>query len=201
MSAPVGAHRYAEEHTMGKIIYWVHQSVDGFIEGPNGEFDWPEMGEELSAYSQKLSKRAGAFLYGRRVWEMMSSYWPRVESISDHPHDLAFAPIWRRTPKVVVSRTLAEADHGARVVGGGDLAAEVVEVRDQLDGDLLLTGGTGAATALAALGLVDEFQVVVHPVLLGGGRQVLPDLARQDLRLVDTRGFDGRSVLLRYARA
>ncbi|ATO17462.1 deaminase [Micromonospora sp. WMMA2032] len=186
---------------MGKVIYWVHQSVDGFIEGPNGEFDWPEMGEELSAYSQELSERAAAFLYGRRVWEMMSSYWPRVESMSDHPHDLAFAPIWRRTPKVVVSRTLAEADHGARVVGGGDLAAEVVEVRDQLDGDLLLTGGTGAATALAALGLVDEFQVVVHPVLLGGGRQVLPDLARQDLRLVDTRGFDGRSVLLRYTRA
>ncbi|MEU1969797.1 dihydrofolate reductase family protein [Micromonospora sediminicola] len=186
---------------MGKVIYWVHQSVDGFIEGPNGEFDWPEMGEELSAYSQDLSERAGAFLYGRRVWEMMSSYWPRVESMSDHPHDLAFAPIWRRTPKVVVSRTLAEADHGARVLGGGDLAAEVVEVRDQLDGDLLLTGGTGAATALAALGLVDEFQVVVHPVLLGGGRQVLPDLARQDLRLVDTRGFDGRSVLLRYTRA
>ncbi|WP_348651380.1 dihydrofolate reductase family protein [Micromonospora sp. WMMA1998] len=186
---------------MGKVIYWVHQSVDGFIEGPNGEFDWPDMGEELSAYSQELSERAGAFAYGRRVWEMMSSYWPRVESISDHPHDLAFAPIWRRTPKVVVSRTLTEADHGARVVGGGDLAAEVAEVRDQLDGDLLLTGGTGAATALAARGLVDEFQVVVHPVLLGGGRQVLPDLARQDLRLVDTRGFDGRSVLLRYTRA
>lgn len=186
---------------MGKVIYWVHQSVDGFIEGPNGEFDWPAMDEELSAYSIGLTERAGAFLYGRRVWEMMASYWPRAGSVSDHPHNRAFAPIWRRTPKVVLSRTLAEADHGALVVGGGDLATELAGVRDRFDGDLLLTGGTGAATALAALGLVDDYRVVVHPVLLGGGKQVLPDLARQDLRLVETRPFDGRSVLLRYQRA
>lgn len=186
---------------MGTVTYGVHTSVDGFIEGPNGEFDWPEMGEELSAYSIGQAERADAFVYGRRVWEMMSSYWPQVESISDHPHDLAFAPVWRRTPKVVVSRTLAEASHGAVVVGGGDLAKEFAEVRERFPGDLQVTGGTGAATALAALGLVDEYQVIVHPVVLGGGRQVLPDLARQGLRLVETRTFDGRSVLLRYARA
>ncbi|MFI2714553.1 dihydrofolate reductase family protein [Micromonospora sp. NPDC018662] len=185
---------------MGKVVYWVHVSVDGFIEGPKGEFDWPAMGAELSAYSIGLSERAAAFVYGRRVWELMASYWPRVESISDHPHDLAFAPIWRRTPKVVVSRTLADAEHGARVVGG-DLAAELAELRAAHDGDLLVTGGTGAATALAAHGLVDEYQVIVHPVVLGGGKQVLPDLARQELRLVETRPFDGRAVLLRYERA
>ncbi|WP_089156069.1 dihydrofolate reductase family protein [Micromonospora sp. NBS 11-29] len=186
---------------MSRVVYGVHVSVDGFIEGPKGEFDWPEMGAELSAYSIGLSERAAAFVYGRRVWEMMSSYWPRVESISDHPHDRAFAPIWRRTPKVVVSRTLATADHDALVIGGGDLATELARVRARFDGDLLVTGGTGAAAALAALGLVDEYQVIVHPVLLGGGRRLLPDLARQDLRLVGSRGFDGRSVLLRYERA
>ncbi|WP_018788355.1 dihydrofolate reductase family protein [Micromonospora sp. CNB394] len=186
---------------MGTVVYGVHTSVDGFIEGPNGEFDWPEMGEELSAYSIGLAERADAFVYGRRVWELMSSYWPQAESISDHPHDLAFAPIWRRTPKVVVSRTLAEASHGALVVGGGDLAKEFAGIRERFPGGLLVTGGTGAATALAALGLVDTYEVIVHPVVLGGGRQVLPDLARQQLRLVETRTFDGRSVLLRYARA
>ncbi|QLQ36799.1 dihydrofolate reductase family protein [Micromonospora robiginosa] len=186
---------------MSKVIYWVHQSVDGFIEGPKGEFDWPAMEAELSAYSLELTERAGAFVYGRRVWEMMASYWPDAGSTSDHPHNRAFAPIWRRTPKVVVSRTLTEADHGARVIGGEDLAAEWAALRAETDGDLLVTGGTGAATALAALGLVDEYQVVVHPVLLGGGKQVLPDVARHDLRLVGTRPFDGRAVLLRYERA
>ncbi|WP_319462928.1 dihydrofolate reductase family protein [Micromonospora sp. RTP1Z1] len=186
---------------MGKVIYWVHQSVDGFIEGPNGEFDWPAMGEELSAYSLGLTERAGAFLYGRKVWEMMSYYWPRAESMSDHPHDLAFAPIWRRTPKVVVSRTLTEADHDARVVGGGDLAKEITEVSEATAGDLLLTGGAGAAAALTDLGLIDEYQVIVHPVVLGGGKPVFPGNRHIDLRLVDSRGFDGRSVLLRYHRA
>ncbi|MGC4788270.1 dihydrofolate reductase family protein [Micromonospora sp. DT178] len=186
---------------MRKIIYGVHQSLDGFIEGPNGEFDWPEMGPELSAYSLALCDRAGAFLYGRRVWEFMAAYWPQAESISDHPHDLAFAPIWRRTPKVVVSRTLTAAEHGARVVGGGDLGKEVTALKEQPGGDLLLNGGADAAGALTDLGLIDEYQIFVHPVVLGGGKPVFSVPGRINLHLVESRTFDGRSVLLRYRRA
>lgn len=185
---------------MGRIVYWVNQSVDGFIEGPDGEFDWPVLGPELSAYSLELSGRAGAFVYGRKVWEMMSGYWPRVESISTHPHDLAFAPIWRRTPKIVVSRTLDAADHGARVIGR-DLAAEVAALRAEPGGDLLVTGGAEAARALSGLGLLDEWQIFVHPVVLGGGQPVFARQDRLGLRLAGTRTFDGASVLLRYERA
>ncbi|MGW5668347.1 dihydrofolate reductase family protein [Micromonospora sp. NPDC003776] len=185
---------------MRKLVYWVHQSVDGFIEGPNGEFDWAAMGPELSGYSFELTDRADAFLYGRNVWGLMSWYWPQVEQISQDPHDLRFAPIWRRTPKIVISRTLDTAEHGARVIGR-DLAAEVAELKEQPGGDLLLTGGSGAAAALTGLGLIDEYQVVVHPVVLGGGTPVFRDKERLALRLVETRGFDGRSVLLRYVRA
>ncbi|MEV0427777.1 dihydrofolate reductase family protein [Micromonospora sp. NPDC050495] len=184
---------------MRKLVYWVHQSVDGFIEGPNGEFDWPVMGPELSGYSFELTDRADAFLYGRKVWELMSYYWPRVEELSQDPHDLRFAPVWRRTPKIVISRSLDRAEYDARVIGR-DLAAEVAELKDQPGGELLLTGGSGAAAALTRLGLIDEYQVVVHPVVLGGGTPVFPDKDRLDLRLVETRTFDGRSVLLRYER-
>lgn len=88
---------------MRKLVYAVHTSLDGRIEGPNGEFDWAEMGPELSAHSQELTDRADTLLYGRRVWDMMSSYWPQAEEISDHPHDLEYAPIWRKTPKIVFS--------------------------------------------------------------------------------------------------
>ncbi|MET7749214.1 dihydrofolate reductase family protein [Micromonospora sp. NPDC005367] len=186
---------------MRKIVYWVHQSVDGYIQGPNGEFDWPEMGPELSAYSMRLCTRSGAFLYGRKVWELMSSYWPRVESISKHPHDLAFAPVWRKTPHVVVSRTLTEVAEGERVVGRGDLAAEITALKEEPGGDLLLTGGSKLASALTALGLVDEYQIVVHPVVLGGGQPVFLDAERLGLRLTETRTFDSRSVLLSYQRA
>ncbi|MEH0971993.1 dihydrofolate reductase family protein [Micromonospora sp. CPCC 205546] len=186
---------------MREIIYGVHQSLDGFIEGPNGEFDWPQMGDELSAYSLAQCDRVGGFLYGRRVWELMAGYWPQVESISDHPHDLAFAPIWRRTPKVVLSRTLTAAEHGAQVVGGADLGKEVTALKEQPGGDLLLLGGAGAAGALTGLGLIDEYQIFVHPVVLGGGKPVFAATERINLRLVESRGFDGRSVLLRYRRA
>ncbi|MFE9205499.1 dihydrofolate reductase family protein [Micromonospora sp. NPDC007230] len=185
---------------MRKLVYWVHQSVDGFIEGPNGEFDWPTMGPELSAYSIELCDGADAFLYGRKVWGLMSWYWPRAEQISQDPHNLRFAPIWRRTPKIVISRSLESAEYDARVIGR-DLATEVAELKAQPGKDLLLTGGSGAAAALTGLGLIDEYQVVVHPVVLGGGTPVFPDKDRLDLRLVETRGFDGRSVLLRYVRA
>ncbi|MDZ5444042.1 dihydrofolate reductase family protein [Micromonospora sp. 4G57] len=184
---------------MRKIIYWVHQSVDGFIEGPNGEFDWPVMREELSAYSLELSERAGAFVYGRKVWEMMSYWWPRPESMAD-AHGRAFAPIWRRTPKIVLSRTLESADHGARVIGA-DLVGQVAALKAEPGGDLLLTGGSAAAAALTDHGLIDEYQVIVHPVVLGGGRPVFPPKDRLALRLVGSRGFDGASVLLRYERA
>jgi dihydrofolate reductase len=183
-----------------KLVYWVHQSVDGFIEGPSGEFDWPVVGPELSAYSFELTDRADAFLYGRKVWEMMSYWWPRAEELSQDPHDLAFAPVWRRTPKIVISRTLESAEYGARVIGR-DLAAEVAGLKAQPGRELLLTGGAGAAAALTELGLIDEYQVVVHPVVLGGGAPVFPGKERLDLRLVETRAFDGRSVLLRYVRA
>ncbi|MFE9655709.1 dihydrofolate reductase family protein [Micromonospora sp. NPDC006431] len=185
---------------MRKLVYWVHQSVDGFIEGPNGEFDWPVMGPDLSAYSIELCDRADAFLYGRKVWGLMSWYWPRAEQISQDPHNLRFAPIWRRTPKIVISRSLESAEYDARVIGR-DLATEIAELKAQPGKDLLLTGGSGAAAALTGLGLIDEYQVVVHPVVLGGGTPVFPDKDRLDLRLVETRGFDGRSVLLRYVRA
>ncbi|RSN04522.1 dihydrofolate reductase family protein [Amycolatopsis roodepoortensis] len=184
---------------MRKLVYAVHTSLDGRIEGPGGEFDWADMGPELSAHSQELTDRADTLLYGRRVWDMMSSYWPQAEEISDHPHDLEYAPIWRKTPKIVFSRTLEEADWNTEVIGG-DLAARVAELKDRPGKDLLLMGGAELATALADHGLIDEFHVVVHPVVLGGGKQVFGGGVRTDLRLTGTRTMDGRAVLLTYEK-
>lgn len=182
---------------MRKFVYFVHTSLDGHIEGPNGEFDWPAMGPELSGHSQELVDRADTFVYGRRVWDMMSSFWPQAESLSDHPHDLRFAPIWRGTPKIVFSRTLEKADWNTEVTGG-DLAERVAELKGRPGKDLLLMGGAELATALADRGLIDEFHVVVHPVVLGGGKQLFSGGVRADLRLTGTRTLDERAVLLTY---
>ncbi|GAA3986400.1 dihydrofolate reductase family protein [Actinomadura viridis] len=183
---------------MRKLVHFVHISLDGFIDGPNGEFDWTIMGGELSAYSLALVGEADAFLYGRPVWDMMSSYWPNAESMSDHEHDLAFAPLWRKTPKVVFSRTLQEADWNTSVIGG-NLAEEVTALKEGPGGDMILMGGSALPGILAEADLIDEYHVVVHPVVLGGGKPLLGHPARRlGLDLVESRSFDGQTTLLRY---
>jgi dihydrofolate reductase len=188
-----------KESAMSKIIYWVHTSVDGFIDGPDGEFDWPVMGPELSAYSEQLDKRVDTLLFGRPVWQMMVGFWPNAESMSDDPHVAAFAPFWRATPKIVFSRTYEGDEWTSRVIGA-DLATEVAALKARPGaGDMLLTGGATLAAALTELGLIDEYHIAVHPVVLGGGRQLFarPD-HRHNLRLVDSRTADGQVLVAHY---
>jgi dihydrofolate reductase len=185
---------------MRNLIYLVHTSIDGYVDGPAGEFDWPSMGPELSAYTVEITARVDTFLYGRKVWDMMAGYWPHADSGSASPHSLAFAPIWRKMPKIVFSRTLEKADRDAQVLNG-DLTEEINTLK-QLPGEaLLLTGGADLAGQLTELGLIDEYLVIVHPVVLGGGRPLFAKSEdRLNLRLAESRTFDGRSVLLRYER-
>ncbi|MGZ0152761.1 dihydrofolate reductase family protein [Kribbella sp. WER1] len=180
---------------MRKIMYYVHQSLDGFIAGPNGEFDWAELGPELGAYSMALTERADLFLYGRNVWELMSAYWPNAEAMSPDQHAIEFAPVWRRTPKVVLSTTLKSADWNTRIVRAAD---ELAAIKEAPGKDILLTGSASVASALTELGLLDEYHVVVHPVILGGGKPVYQPGGRRTLHLAETRSFDGRTVLLRH---
>jgi dihydrofolate reductase len=187
---------------MRKIIYWVHTSIDGHIAGPNGEFDWPVLGPELFAYSEQMNEQVDTLLYGRKVWEGMSAYWPTAdadpETTDDHAR--AFAPFWRETPKLVLSRTLEKADWNARVIGG-DLAEEIVDLKSRPGKDILLTGGAEAAASLTELGLLDDYRIVIHPVVLGGGLKLfLEPTDRIDLKLTDSRTFDAQTVLLRYER-
>ncbi|SFW89793.1 dihydrofolate reductase family protein [Amycolatopsis australiensis] len=186
---------------MREIVYMVHTSLDGCVEGPHGEFDWPLMGPELSEHSREMSERCGEFAYGRKVWEMMAAFWPTAESVSDDPHDIAFAPIWRSTPKVVFSRTLEKADWNTRIVDG-PLPGVVAGLKAEPGKDVLLMGGAELAAELTAHGLIDEYLVFVHPVVLGGTKRPFADgTARLGLELAESRVFDGRVVLLRYRRA
>ena len=184
---------------MRKIIYWVHASVDGFIDGPNGEFDWPVMGPQLSAYSEALDQRVDTLLFGRPVWQMMVGFWPNAESLSDDPHTAAFAPFWRATPKIVFSRGYAGDEWTHRVIRG-DLRAQVTELKAQPGADLLLTGGANLAAALTDLGLIDEYHIAVHPVVLGGGRKLFTEpTQRLNLRTADSQLLDSRIVVTHYA--
>jgi dihydrofolate reductase len=186
---------------MRKIIYWVHTSVDGFVNGPAGEFDWPRMGPELSAYSEGLDKRVDTLLFGRPVWEMMVGFWPQAESISDDPHVTAFAPFWRATPKIVFSRTFQGDEWTSRVIGG-DLRDEVLALKAEPGADLLLTGGATLAATLTDLGLIDEYHVAVHPVVLGGGLRLFGEpKQRLNLRTAGSVLLDGAVAVTQYEPA
>src|SRR5262249_53866816 len=155
---------------------------------------------ELYGYSEAMNEQVDTLLYGRVVWDMMAAYWPAADAdpATADDHARAFAPFWRRTPKVVVSRSLEEAGWDARVLWR-NLAEEIAELKRQPGKDILLTGGAQLAASLTELGLLDDCRIVIHPVVLGGGpRLFMEPKDRIDMRLVDSRTFDSQTVLLRY---
>ena len=183
---------------MRKILHYVHMSLDGYINGPGGAFDWAELSPELGRYSDSLSARTDTLLYGRAVWDMMSSYWPTLPPEADDAHDQAYAPRWLSTPKVVVSNTLTEADWNTRVIRIDD----VEKLKAEPGGDILLMGGARLANSLTERGLIDEYHVCVAPVVLGGGQPLWPaGRDRLKLDLVEQTPCDGRVVVLRYRSA
>ena len=189
----------AYDRMMGKLIYSLNVSLDGFVETPDHGLDWALVDEELHTWFNDQARAVDAFLYGRRLYELMAAYWPTAESDpSASPSMLEFARIWRPKPKVVFSTTLETVGWNGRVVDG-DVSDELARLRQEFDGDLDV-GGPTLASAFIERGLVDEYRLVVHPVILGAGTRFFPGLDRLiGLRLVDTRTFESGAVYLGYA--
>src|SRR6266480_7240558 len=182
---------------MRKLIYSMGVSLDGFIAGPDGEIDWSAPDEELHRFHNQQARETGPHLYGRRLYEEMR-YWETAEENPSAPeHELEFARIWKKLPKIVFSKTLEKVEGNARLVRDG-VAEEAAKLKDQPGKDLAV-GGAGLASTLIALGLVDEYRLFVSPVVLGGGTPYFPALdERIDLELVETRTFGSRVVFIRY---
>jgi dihydrofolate reductase len=182
---------------MRKLIYSMGVSLDGFIAGPGGEIDWSAPDEELHRFHNQQTRELGAHLCGRRLYETMT-YWETAgEDPSAPEHELEFAGIWKRLPKIVFSTTLESVVGNARLAAGG-VAEEVATLKEQPGKDLAV-GGAGLASSAIELGLVDEYRLFVSPVVLGGGTPYFPALEeRIDLELIETRTFGSRVVYLRY---
>jgi dihydrofolate reductase len=185
---------------MRRLIYLMNVSLDGFVEGPDGKFDWTRPDEEVHRFHNDMARDMGAFLYGRRMYEAMAG-WQTLDADPSLPEvAVEFARIWKAKPKVVFSTTLAAVGEGCRLVRG-DAAAEAARLKQEPGGDLGVSGPALAA-ALARAGLVDEYRLVVSPILVGGGKPYFPALERPvPLRLVETRRFGGGALYLRYERA
>jgi dihydrofolate reductase len=186
---------------MRKIILMMSVSLDGFIEGPNRELDWPLVDDELHAHFNQELSAMGAFLDGRVTYELMAGFWPTADADPASTGPMAeFARIWRDMPKIVYSRTLERADWNTTIVREV-VADDVMELKAQPGGDLAL-GGADLAAAFMRLGLIDEYRLYVHPVAIGQGKPLFPASdAAISLRLAETRTFTNGVVLLLYQRA
>jgi dihydrofolate reductase len=181
-----------------RVTYSMGVSLDGYIVGPDGGFDWPGFDQEVFRFWIDEIRGVGVHLLGRKLYETML-YWETAEqdqSLDDA--EMEWAALWNPLPKVVFSTTLSEVQGNARLASGG-LAEEIERLRAEPgEGDIAIGGATLAAEA-AALGLIDEYQVMVYPVLVGGGIPFFPRHERRvDLELVDTRTFNSKVVYLRY---
>lgn len=186
---------------MRKLIYGMNLSLDGYIAAPGDDHNWGASSDELFEFWLEQELAIEQLLYGRRLWETMSSYWPTGdEQPGARPADIAFARNWRETPKVVFSSTIEHVDWNARLFAG-DAVEEISRLKAEDGGPMRVGGALLAAAALRA-GLVDELEIVTHPVLVGGGAPFFPTLDhRVHLELVETRTFPAGAVLTRYAVA
>ena len=182
---------------MRSVTYSMSVSLDGYIVGPDGTFDWG-MPDEVFRFWIDDIREVGVHLMGRRLYETML-YWETADqnrSLDDA--ELEWAALWRPLPKVVFSTTLSEVQGSARLASGG-VAAEIERLRAEPgEGEIAIGGATLAAEA-AALDLIDEYRAMVYPVLVGGGIPFFPQRGRRvDLELIKTRTFSSRVVYLRY---
>jgi dihydrofolate reductase len=185
---------------MRKLIYSMGVSLDGYIAGAGGEIDWSAPDEELHRFHNQQTREIGVHLCGRHLYEAMV-YWETADANpAATEHELEFARIWKRLPKLVFSKTLATVAGNATLATGA-VEEEIATLKEQ-PGDDLAVGGAGLASTCIELGLVDEFRLFVNPVALGAGTPYFPALeARIELELVETQTFGSRVVYVRYRRA
>jgi len=183
---------------MRKVTYSMSMSLDGYVVGPDGSFDWGAPDEEVFRFWIDDIRQVGVHLLGRRLYETML-YWETADQDQNlDSAELEWAALWNPLPKVVFSTTLSAVQGNARLARSG-LEEEIARLRTAPgDGDIAI-GGATLAVGAGDLSLIDEYQTMVYPVLVGGG---IPFFARNerrvDLELVESRTFKSGVVALRH---
>lgn len=183
---------------MRSLAFAMNVSLDGYVAAPGDDLGWSAPSDELFAFWSDRVATTSLSLYGRRLWDGMSSHWPTADQQPGvTPAHAEYAQRWRDMPKVVFSSSLTAVDWNARLVTG-DAVAEIARLKAEDGGRMDIGGATLAAAAVRA-GLVDEYLLLTHPVLVGGGAPFFPALdSWVDLSLVETRTFPDGVLLTRY---
>jgi len=187
---------------MRKLVFAINTSLDGYCDHTNF---FPD--EEIMVYFTNITRDAGAFLYGRKTYQLMIPYWPDVAKTppgqDDREVDIEYARVFDAVEDIVVfSRTLdAPGEKKTRIVRT-DLHDEILKLK-QGSGKNIMVGGVNLASQLAELGLIDEYYLLVHPIVVGGGVRLFEGINLQEklkLKLVESKAFKSGVVALRYLK-
>ncbi|WP_247045860.1 dihydrofolate reductase family protein [Arthrobacter rhizosphaerae] len=181
---------------MAKLIYTGITSLDGYIEDREGNFDWSAPDDEVHTFINANERLIGTFLLGRRMYEVMV-WWETLPLADEPPAIREFARIWKEADKVVYSTTLDAVSSTRTSIERGFDPGAVRQLKEMADRDIGIAGPDLASHAIRA-GLVDEYRVYVTPMIVGGGKQFLPDDVRLGVELLEERRFASGVVYLRY---
>lgn len=185
---------------MRKIITTTWVTLDGFIAGPNGEMDWVIVDEEMGTYEDDAVSAADTLLLGRVTYQSFAGSWPYVpDNPAAHPGEKAYARKLNAMRKIVFSKTLPTVEWNNSSLLKEVLPEEITKLKQEPGRDMLIYGSASIVRTLTNLGLIDEYQLLVHPVVLGGGKPLFQDIRdRRKLRLVKTKTFSSGVVGLYY---
>jgi dihydrofolate reductase len=184
---------------MSKLILFNLVTLDGFVAGLKGEIDWHNVDEEFNEFAIKQLDAASGLVFGRVTYELMASYWPTPAAIKDDP---IVADKMNHLPKIVFSKTLTTADWNNTRLIKDHVAEEITKMKQEAGKDLFLFGSADLASTLIRLGLIDEYRIMMNPVVLGSGKPLFKGLnARLELKLEKAKIFGSGNVLLYYQPA
>jgi dihydrofolate reductase len=182
---------------MARLIYSAISSLDGYIEDREGNFDWAAPDEQVHRFINDLERTAGTHLYGRRMYETLVVWETDPSLAADSPITRDFAEIWQAANKIVYSRTLQTASTRRTQIERDFDPEAIRQLKETVEQDIIIGGPALAAHAFRA-GLIDECQLFLTPIIVGGGKPCLPASVRLELELLEERRFDNGVVFLRY---
>jgi dihydrofolate reductase len=184
---------------VANLIYSAISSLDGYVADEQGKWDWSEPDDEVHSFLNDLYRPVGTYLYGRRMYEVLSA-WESLDTADQPPFMRDFAQMWQAADKVVYSKTLEAASTARTRIERDFDPHAVTEMKAAAERDLIVGGPELAAQAIKA-GIVDEVHLFLAPIVVGGGKQSLPDGVRVPLELLDERRFANGVAFLKYRTA
>jgi len=181
---------------MRKIIFFMLISLDGYFEGIGRDISWHNVDEEFNEFAIEQLSAVGTLLFGRVTYEMMASYWPTPAAKTNDP---VVAEKMNATPKLVFSKTLQKGEWQNTRLIKDNFVEETQKLKKQSGKDMIILGSSDLAVTFIEYGLIDEFRVMVNPVVLGDGKSLFNGIkGKFDLSLIKTRTFKNGNVLLYY---